>query len=102
LLDAARAFGFRLETDEHAALLERFARGFFAPLLARGPTVIAPDSAMDARQMVADKRAMAKLGLPPHLLFVLRLRFGLYAVLAQLGARLDWGSLEEESAHAVA
>lgn len=100
LLEAARAFGFRLETDEQTALLERFARAFFAPLLARGPTAIAPDTAMETKQLVADKRAMAKLGLPPHLLFVLRLRFGLYAVLAQLGARLDWGSLEEESARA--
>jgi predicted unusual protein kinase regulating ubiquinone biosynthesis (AarF/ABC1/UbiB family) len=98
LVGAAQDFGFRVRSAAQEALLERFARGFFAPLLVRGPSTIPPDGAFEATQMLKDKRAMMKLGLPPHLLFVLRLRFGLYAVLSQLGACQDWGALEEAAA----
>jgi predicted unusual protein kinase regulating ubiquinone biosynthesis (AarF/ABC1/UbiB family) len=97
LLEAARRFGFRSIGDAQAESLERFARAFFFPLLTPGPHAIPPDGAIDLRQAFADKRAMAKLGLPRHLLFLLRLRFGLYAVLSRLGARLDWGELEREA-----
>jgi predicted unusual protein kinase regulating ubiquinone biosynthesis (AarF/ABC1/UbiB family) len=96
MMKAARQFGFRVSSDEQGALLERFARSFFAPMLARGPSVIPPDGAFEARQIMKDKLALMKLGLPPHLLFLLRLRFGLYAVLSRLGARCDWGALELE------
>ncbi len=98
LLDAAARFGFRAEGAEQEASLERFARAFFFPMLVRGPSLIPADGAVDMKQVVKDKRAMAKLGLPRHMLFLLRLRFGLYAVLSQLGARLDWGELEREAA----
>jgi predicted unusual protein kinase regulating ubiquinone biosynthesis (AarF/ABC1/UbiB family) len=94
LFRAARTFGFGLDGQEREALFERFAKSFFAPLLHDRPSVIAPDGAVEAAQLVRDKRALAKLGLPPHLLFLLRLRFGLYAVLARLEARADWGALE--------
>lgn len=94
LLRAARDFGFGLDGPEREAVFERFARSFFAPMLVRGPSAIAPDGAVEASQMMRDKRALAKLGLPAHLLFLLRLRFGMYAVLASLGARADWGALE--------
>lgn len=98
LLTAARRFGFRVEGEEREALLERFARSFFAPMLVRGANVIPPEGAIEAAQLIRDKRALAKLGLPPPLLFLLRLRFGLYAVLSKLGARADWGQLEREAA----
>jgi hypothetical protein len=39
--------------------------------------------------------------MPGRLLFLLRIRFGLYAVLSRLGARLDWGGLEARWASAV-
>jgi hypothetical protein len=39
---------------------------------------------------------MLQLQLPGKLLFLFRIRFGLYAVLARLGAKLDWQALEEE------
>lgn len=94
LLRAARDFGFGLQDAEREAVFERFARSFFAPMLVRGTNAIPPDGAVEASQMMRDKRALAKLGLPPHLLFLLRLRFGLYAVLSSLGARADWGALE--------
>lgn len=102
LAATAGQFGFRVKSDERLELLERFARGFFAPLLVHGPTVIAPDEAFEARQVISDKRAMMKLGLPPHLLFLLRLRFGLYAVLSSIGARQDWGALERAAWQAAA
>lgn len=94
LLSAARAFGFAIDGAAREETFERFARSFFSPMLTRGPSVITPDGAFEASQMMRDKRALAKLGLPAHLLFLLRLRFGLYAVLAALGARADWGALE--------
>ncbi|MFO0598129.1 MAG: AarF/UbiB family protein [Myxococcaceae bacterium] len=95
-LQAARDFGFGVEGAEREAIFDRFARSFFAPLLERGASVVEPDGAVEASQVLKDKRALAKLGLPPHLLFLLRLRFGMYAVLARLGARADWGALESE------
>lgn len=94
MMKAARRFGFRVSSDEQGALLDRFARSFFSPMLAAGPSVIPPDGAFEAKQMMKDKLSLMKLGLPPHLLFLLRLRFGLYAVLSRIGARCDWGALE--------
>jgi predicted unusual protein kinase regulating ubiquinone biosynthesis (AarF/ABC1/UbiB family) len=94
MMKAAQQFGFRVSSDEQAALLDRFARSFFAPMLVRGPSVVPADGAFEAKQMMKDKLSLMKLGLPPHLLFLLRLRFGLYAVLSRIGARCDWGALE--------
>ncbi len=95
LRSAGHALGFsaKLEGDT-LQTFERFARGFFAPVLASGPTVIAPDSAFEAQAVLRDKRALLALGVPGQLLFLFRIRFGLYAVLARLGARCDWGALE--------
>ena len=98
--DAALRFGFTARTPEQRALLERFTRGFFQPMLTRGPSVMPPDGPVDLQRLVADKFALAKLGVPPHAMFLLRLRFGLYAVLARLGAKLDWGELETSLASA--
>lgn len=97
LLEAAARFGFRVTGEAQVASFERFARAFFAPMLVRGPSVIPPDGAFEVSEVMKDKLAMAKLGLPRHLLFLLRLRFGLYAVLSRLGARLEWGALELEA-----
>ncbi len=69
-------------------------RGFFAPLLATGAHPIDPGGTLAARELLHDKRALLGLSLPGSLLFLLRLRFGLYAVLARLGAVADWAELE--------
>jgi len=45
-----------------------------------------------------DKLALAKLRLPGRLMFLLRIRFGLYAVLSRLGAVCDWSALERRLA----
>ncbi len=72
------------------ALLE----GFFAPMLTPGPHPIDASVALDLRQVASDKLAIARIRLPGTLLFLMRLRFGLYSVLARLGAVCDWGALE--------
>lgn len=102
ICDAAVRLGFRTRFEgEDLDTFLRFARSFFAPLLERGRHVIAPDSSFDAGRMVRDKRLLARLGMPGHLLFLLRIRFGLYAVLARLGAAADWGELESTWAASV-
>lgn len=74
--------------------LRALLRGFFAPLLVAGPHPIEPGAAFAAGDVMRDKRALLGLSLPGSLLFLLRLRFGLYAVLARLGAIVDWAALE--------
>jgi predicted unusual protein kinase regulating ubiquinone biosynthesis (AarF/ABC1/UbiB family) len=71
-------------------------RGFFAPLLHEAPRPVDPGGALEAGQVFRDKRRMMKLALPGKLLFLFRIRFGLYAVLARLGAVADWRALESE------
>jgi predicted unusual protein kinase regulating ubiquinone biosynthesis (AarF/ABC1/UbiB family) len=69
-------------------------QGFFAPLVRPGPHPIDSSLVLDLRQMTSDKLAIARMRLPGKLLFLMRLRFGLYSVLARLGAVCDWGALE--------
>lgn len=83
-----------LETT-HALL-----RGFFAPVLEPGRHRIAAGIAVEAREVARTKLAIARLRLPGKLLFLFRIRFGLYAVLSRLGAQLDWRALEAELADA--
>jgi predicted unusual protein kinase regulating ubiquinone biosynthesis (AarF/ABC1/UbiB family) len=93
--DAGLRLGFRssLNGDEFQTF-RRLTRSFFAPLFIVGPSKMTPDTGIEARALARDKRAMAALGFPPPLLFLMRIRFGLYAVLTRLGAQLDWGALE--------
>jgi predicted unusual protein kinase regulating ubiquinone biosynthesis (AarF/ABC1/UbiB family) len=74
--------------------LRSLLRGFFAPLLVDGPRRVEPGAGFDAHEVLRDKMALANLSLPGKLLFLFRIRFGLYAVLARLGAVADWGALE--------
>lgn len=73
-------------------------RGFFAPLLHPGPHAVEPGAGLEAKQILSDKRALIRLALPGKLLFLFRLRFGLYAVLSRLQAVGDWSALECEGA----
>ena len=95
MLAAIEALGGRAprkpEARDH---LRRLLRGFFGPLLAPGARAIAPDEGRAAGELLRDKRALIGLDLPGRMLFLFRLRFGLYAVLARLGARADWSALE--------
>jgi predicted unusual protein kinase regulating ubiquinone biosynthesis (AarF/ABC1/UbiB family) len=82
-----------------AAEAENFARGFLAPVIEPGVHVMRAGATLAARELLRNKRAMLRLNLPPaDLLLLLRIRFGLYAVLEQLNARCDWAALEAELA----
>lgn len=73
-------------------------RGFFAPLLTPGRHAIAADRAVAMAETVKLKRKLMKLRLPGKLMFLFRIRFGLYAVLSRIGAELDWSALADEVA----
>jgi predicted unusual protein kinase regulating ubiquinone biosynthesis (AarF/ABC1/UbiB family) len=73
-------------------------RGFFAPLLRPGRHAIPADRAVAMGETVKLKRKLMKLRLPGKLMFLFRIRFGLYAVLSRVGAELDWAALEDELA----
>ena len=73
-------------------------RGFFAPLLAPGRHAVQADRAVAMGETVTLKRRLMRMRLPGKLIFLFRIRFGLYAVLARIGAELDWAALEDELA----
>jgi hypothetical protein len=50
---------------------------------------------MAMRDVVASKRDLMRLDLPGAFLFLFRIRFGLFSVLARLGAKANWHALEE-------
>lgn len=76
-------------------------RGFFGPMAQRGVHAVDAGAGFESRQVMSDKVFIGKLKLPAKLIFLLRLRFGLYAVLAQLGAMADWAALESQRAEAL-
>ena len=93
--EAMAGLGARPPTDaEGQRHLRELLRGFFAPLLHPGARRIDPGAGLEAGRVLRDKRALMRLRLPGRLLFLFRLRFGLYAVLARLGAVADWAELE--------
>lgn len=71
-------------------------RGFYEPLLTPGRHVVATDRAVVLGETVKLKRTLLRMRLPGKLMFLFRIRFGLYAVLARIGAELDWAALEDE------
>jgi predicted unusual protein kinase regulating ubiquinone biosynthesis (AarF/ABC1/UbiB family) len=73
-------------------------RGFYAPLLKSGRHRVEPDQAMSLRKVAMLKKSLLRLRLPGKLIFLFRIRIGLYAVLARIAANLDWIDLEEELA----
>jgi len=73
-------------------------RGFYAPLLEPGWHRVEPDQAISMGQVAKLKKSLLRMRLPGKLMFLFRIRIGLYAVLARLGAKMDWIELEEELA----
>lgn len=101
ICEALRALG--AEPSANAAAydhLRRLLRSFFGPMLAPGPHPIEGRLVIHTRQIMRDKLAMARLRLPGRLLFLFRIRFGLFAVLSRLGAVADWSALEQGYAKA--
>jgi hypothetical protein len=76
----------------------RLLRGFFDPLLTPGRHAVPADRALAVGETVSIKRKLMRMRLPGKLMFLFRIRFGLYAVLSRIGAESDWVSLEDELA----
>jgi predicted unusual protein kinase regulating ubiquinone biosynthesis (AarF/ABC1/UbiB family) len=76
------------------AIARRLLRGFFAPMLEDRVTTIKPAKYARLGALLSDKRSILELGLPADLLFLFRIKFGVYAVLAQLGAEANWQKVE--------
>ena len=96
---ALRAFGAEPSADDAAyAHVRTLLRSFFGPMLTPGARRVEGRIVVDMGQMTRDKLALAKLRLPGRLMFLFRIRFGLYAVLARLGAECDWSALEHRLA----
>jgi predicted unusual protein kinase regulating ubiquinone biosynthesis (AarF/ABC1/UbiB family) len=86
-------------SDERAfARVRELLRSFFAPLLAPGVHSIDGRMAVDARMIAQDKLVIGRMRLPGRLLFLFRIRFGLYSVLARLESEQDWSALEQQFA----
>lgn len=96
---ALAALGMRNPTHDFD-VTRNLLRGFYAPLLKSGHRAVEPDQAISLRQVARLKKSLLRMHLPGKLLFLFRIRLGLYAVLARLGAKLDWIELEEELADA--
>ena len=73
-------------------------RGFYSPLLEPGRHRVEPDQAISMGHVAKLKKSLLRMRLPGKLMFLFRIRIGLYAVLARLGAKMDWIELEEELA----
>jgi predicted unusual protein kinase regulating ubiquinone biosynthesis (AarF/ABC1/UbiB family) len=71
-------------------------RGFYAPLLRSGRHSVTPDQAVSMADVVRLKKSLLRMRLPGNLMFLFRIRIGLYAVLARMRAKLDWVALEDE------
>jgi predicted unusual protein kinase regulating ubiquinone biosynthesis (AarF/ABC1/UbiB family) len=69
-------------------------RSFYGPMLRDEVLTIERGEALPLRTVLETKRELLKLHLPGEFLFVLRIRFGVMSVLAQLGARANWYELE--------
>jgi predicted unusual protein kinase regulating ubiquinone biosynthesis (AarF/ABC1/UbiB family) len=69
-------------------------RLLYQPMLAPGPSRFTPEHIARVHDALLFKnRNKLRLALPPDWLFVNRLQFGLFSVLAELGAEADWGTL---------
>jgi predicted unusual protein kinase regulating ubiquinone biosynthesis (AarF/ABC1/UbiB family) len=77
------------------ATVRELLHAFFAPVVTPGVHALAPITGTRLGKMLADKQTLMRLALPADLLFLFRIKFGLYAILARLGARADWAAVEE-------
>lgn len=84
------------EPEKNFEVTRSLLRGFYAPLLTPGRHAVAPDRSVSMGDGVRLKKRLMNMRLPGRLMFLFRIRFGLYAVLARLGAEVDWAALEDE------
>lgn len=96
---ALRGLGAAPSSDDAAyAHLRRLLQSFFGPMLLPGPRRLDGRIVVDIGQVTRDKLALARLRLPGRLMFLFRIRFGLYAVLSRLGSVCDWAAMERRLA----
>ena len=96
---ALRGLGAEPSSNDAAYVpLRRLLRSFFRPMLLEGPRPVEGRLVVDFGQITRDKLALARLRLPGRLLFLFRIRYGLYAVLSRLGAVCDWAAMERRFA----
>jgi predicted unusual protein kinase regulating ubiquinone biosynthesis (AarF/ABC1/UbiB family) len=88
----------RHDDDAGFAVARSLVRSFYGPMLRDEVAAIAPAEARPLASFLGGKRELLKLQLPGELLFLLRIRFGVLSVLAQLGARANWYRLERHFA----
>ncbi|MCC6527406.1 MAG: hypothetical protein IT373_32460 [Polyangiaceae bacterium] len=69
-------------------------RAFYGPVLEPGSRTPSAGLSRSFAEVAATKRSILRMHLPGKLLFLFRIRFGLYAVLARLSAELDLQALE--------
>lgn len=99
ICEALRGLGAEPSPNDAAyAHVRRLLRSFFRPMLAEGPQRVEGRLVVDMGQIARDKLALARLRLPGKLMFLFRIRFGLYAVLSRLGAVCDWAAMERRFA----
>ncbi len=70
-------------------------RSFYNPILKPGAHPISAESRFETRSVISAKMRILRMHIPGKLLFLFRIRFGLYALLTQLRAIVDWQALEE-------
>lgn len=93
---ALRELGAAEPDPKGFSVARQLLRGFFGPLLVKGPHVVESGMSLDFREIAKDKLAVGRMRLPPKLLFLFRIRFGLHSELVKLRSRVDWAGLEEE------
>jgi predicted unusual protein kinase regulating ubiquinone biosynthesis (AarF/ABC1/UbiB family) len=94
---ALRALGAEPSPDDAAyAHLRRLLRSFFGPMLEPGPHAVDGRIVVDMREVARDKLAIARMRLPGRVMFLFRIRFGLFAILSRLGAVCDWAAMEQQ------
>lgn len=96
---ALRGLGAEPSENEAAyARVRGLLRSFFGPMLVPGPRPVEGRIVIDMGQVMRDKMALMRLRLPGRLMFLFRIRFGLYAVLSRLGSVCDWAAMEHRLA----
>lgn len=71
-------------------------RSFYGPMLENRTQHVDLGPGIGMRQAYERKKEMLQLTLPPEFVFLFRIRFGLFSVLAELGCEANWAELERE------
>jgi len=97
ICDALQQLGAKRPKKDKIYLATReMLRSFFGPTLRSGPQVPDAPAQISMSSVIQTKSKVIRMRIPGRLLFLFRIRFGLYALLRQLGAPIDFQRLEDE------